>query len=151
MDGECAIGRNILLIKTKTMKTLTLFALIICFNCEAQIHLVSRNPLPYNSGVTAKDTIKIKGKITNVSYRNNFSTIMVDYNYSSVDDNVIHSGTYILKDSAEINAAMNAVINYLPPATNEYPYTMMKYYIAFKYLMAQTWGINPNDVLIITE
>lgn len=136
------------------MKKIFLLAFIICsYGAFSQSYLRTNIPVEYNKAgeIVGKDTSIVIGKITSVNWSSDFNSLGVAYEYSDTTGVILKRG-YYTKTAAEVNALYAAVKNLLP-VTDNYIYLQRSiYYIAFRIIAAQTFGINTSQItLSITE
>lgn len=104
----------------------------------------------FNDGITGTKTGKVTGVLINVGWINNldtgvFDTIGANYAYFRDD------GTQIAQDAftivgEEVENLYQAIKSEVPTEGDHKTIEMTKFYLAFRYQMAATFGINKDQI-----
>lgn len=108
-------------------------------------------PVTYNDGIAATKDGIVTMALGSVSYTNDFTEIGVNYTYFDADNKPINTNAFFLKTAAEINGLFNIIQPQLPPFVNEVDNTRWKFLYGARYQMAQTFGINVNQIEFYDE
>lgn len=132
------------------MKKLIVLFLLISLKVNSQSYLQTTVEITYqkpNSIAVADTSGILVGRITGINIDNNYNQISVYYQYLTTDGDIIKQGVYRIT-SVQANALYEVVKSYIP---SNLPYCTTQnyvYLIAFKQLMAQTFGISDSFIQI---
>lgn len=101
-----------------------------------------------NAGMLVTKKTKIIGELIKIEIGNNFNQYNIHYNYRDEDNNLIKQDIYTLSDK-NIDDQYDLIKKLLPldyDTLNEREKTYNKYLIAFKFIMANTFLIDYDQI-----
>lgn len=117
---------------------------------DMNIKIKSLVDIEINDGINI-DKCKIIGEIERVEITGDFNQYLISYSYSKENGELIRRDLFTLIED-EIDTQYQIVKSFLPENYNnltEREQQLIKYKIAFKLIMSQTYNINYNDIEII--
>ena len=134
-------------------KLFTILAMTVTTMVTAQTyHLQSNVDIVVNkpNDIIGKDTTRLMGKVKGVYWSNSFNKVQVEYQYLKQDSTLVKESVYVV-EGAEIQALYELVKDGIPTGLDKRASEMYMFVSAMRLLMAQTFGISPTDISIITE
>jgi len=117
-----------------------------------KLTLKSKVDLVYNvkGTMNQKDTTKIKGRIQGAYWSKDCEKIGVDYSYITEEGNIIETNAYTA-EGVQIQAIYDIIKKDIPANLSRSKTEEYEMYLGFRYIMANTFGINVSDIEIVTE
>lgn len=97
---------------------------------------------------TGQESGKVEGALINTVWMHDFNTVGANFMYSKPD------GTLILKDgfslsNDDIETLYSAIKDSIPVDQNHRDTERTKYYLAFMFEMAKTFGVSEDDIELV--
>lgn len=113
--------------------------------------LQSVNALTYNDGLHNQKSSIITGKILSVGLTRNFTMVSVQFAYFDDQGGEIARSAWTIEGEDAINALWAQVAPLMPPPTTYAQDELLKYYVGFMLVAAETWQTPTSDWVLVDD
>ena len=102
----------------------------------------------YNSGANSTKTGIVEGNLVNAGWMNDFNTIGANYTYSTESGGVFFKDGFTVEGD-QIEVLYHSIKDSIPENLNYRDTNRISFYLGFIFNMAQTFGIELNNIEIV--